>query len=91
MNDVRSELRKKFPVLSDKAATYGGCRSAIKIFCIECMGGNVNDARTCAESSCRLWMQAFKRDPSKLPPRKILTDEQRKVMADRFAAARAKK
>lgn len=47
---LRDELRTKFPGLAK-----AGPRSRAKLFCIECMGGNLNDSRACTELDCFLW------------------------------------
>jgi hypothetical protein len=51
---TRDEIRNKYPSLAKKAAS-GRRLAAIRLFCIECMGGNAADARTCETSVCPLW------------------------------------
>lgn len=34
---------------------------AIKLFCIDCMGGSRHDAKSCVSRDCALWPHAFKR------------------------------
>jgi len=50
---IRDELARKLPRSVER---YTRSRpTAIRLFCIECMGGSAIDAGTCAERSCFLW------------------------------------
>jgi len=48
---MRNEILSKFPGLAKSTAP----RAAIKLFCIECMGGSLRDARACESRGCFLW------------------------------------
>ena len=56
---LSDELEARFPVLAERAKTSRV--SAIKLFCIECMGGNRAEARSCAETDCFLHSHAWNR------------------------------
>lgn len=47
----RDELRAQFPGLAKSTAP----RAAAKLFCIECMGGSLREARECGIRDCFLW------------------------------------
>lgn len=49
----RDEVRSKYPALAERART--GPKAAIRLFCIECMGGSRSEARTCQTRDCFLW------------------------------------
>ena len=49
----RDEIRAKYPVLASRAER--GPKAAIRLFCIECMGGSKADAKACATTGCFLW------------------------------------
>lgn len=50
---VRDELDAKYPGMARDAETNP--RRAIRLFCVECMGGNIRDAKDCTTTECRLW------------------------------------
>ena len=54
MDKLRDEIRTKFPNAAAAAATASR-RQAIRLFCIECMGGSSKDARECETRDCFLW------------------------------------
>lgn len=58
-NRLRGELVEKYPGLAGRAAASRA--AAVKLFCIECMGGSNRDAKECAERSCFLWPHAYRR------------------------------
>lgn len=49
----RDEIRKTMPKLAARAER--GAKPAIRLFCIECMGGNKRDAKHCQTRDCFLW------------------------------------
>ena len=52
-NDTfRAELRAKFPERAERAKKSP--KLAIRMFCIECMGGSVRDAKGCETTDCFL-------------------------------------
>ena len=55
----RELLDIRFPGAARDAKTQKA--PAIRLHCIECMGGNLKDASTCATTECRLWPHAYKR------------------------------
>lgn len=52
MAHIREELALRFPKLCARASTSRA--AAVKLFCVECMGGVVRDARECEEAGCPL-------------------------------------
>lgn len=65
MINVRSELKLKYPKVARNAVRQP--KAAIKLFCLECVGGDYGEAKRCAESSCSLWPYAFKRGKAGAP------------------------
>ncbi|RPJ39801.1 MAG: hypothetical protein EHM35_01455 [Planctomycetaceae bacterium] len=49
----RDEIRAKYPALAARAER--GPKAAIRMFCIECMGGQKADAKACRVEACFLW------------------------------------
>lgn len=50
---LRDEIRAKYP---ERAARAGkSAKSAIRLFCIECCGGDTGEARKCKVTDCFLW------------------------------------
>lgn len=54
---------------------------AIREFCRECTGGDLEWIRNCPSDSCSLYPFRMGKDPRK---KRNLTDEQKKVFADRL-------
>jgi hypothetical protein len=50
---MRDELAAKLPKAVERAKTSP--KTAIRLFCVECMGGSVREAKTCANNQCFLW------------------------------------
>ena len=53
MKTLRDEIRAKYPTRAARASR--SAKSAIRLFCIECFGGDAGDARRCQERDCFLW------------------------------------
>ena len=51
--NIKDELKAKYPGLTARAETQR--LAAIRLFCIECMGGSGRDAKACAQKDCFLW------------------------------------
>lgn len=49
----RDEIRAKLPKLAERAKN--GPKAAIRLFCVECMGGSKGDAKRCETRDCFLW------------------------------------
>ena len=47
------ELREKYPGLSAFSRTQGG--AAIRLFCLECMGGVPSEVKACTDLKCALY------------------------------------
>lgn len=50
---LRLEMEGKLPIAHERAKTRP--KTAIRLFCIECMGGNTRDAKACEVRDCYLW------------------------------------
>lgn len=56
----------------------------IKDHCLDCMGGSWDEVKKCtAEKSCKLWPFRTGKNPHR--PKRILTEEEKQVIRDRFA------
>lgn len=53
MKTLREEIEKKYSGTAKKAKSQP--RAAIRLFCIECMGGDYGEAKTCKAKECYLW------------------------------------
>lgn len=53
MRTIRDEIRAKYPTRAARAVK--SAKSAIRLFCVECCGGDVGDARRCQVRDCFLW------------------------------------
>lgn len=58
---------------------------AIKEHCEDCSGGSVQEARNCVLTTCALWPFRKGKDPGK---KRVLSEEQKKAVVDRFKKAR---
>lgn len=56
-----NELRRRFPALGRRCDYENSRASAIKLFCLECNGGDYQLAATCKTFACPLWQYAFDR------------------------------
>ena len=67
MKTLRDEIRAKYPERA--ARSVKSAKSAIRLNCIECCGGDVGEARRCHVKDCFLWphVRAW-RDLSKIEP-----------------------
>lgn len=52
--DTQTEIEAKYPGMATRASN-GSRLAAVKLFCIECHGGNGQGARDCEQKSCFLW------------------------------------
>lgn len=50
---LRDEIRVKYPERAARSAK--SAKSAIRLFCIECCGGDAGEARRCKVTDCFLW------------------------------------
>lgn len=64
MSDLGNEIRSKRPQLAARA-TRGAC-SAIRLFCLECVGGIAAEVRDCTANECPLYGFRFGRRPGKV-------------------------
>lgn len=52
MNSINEDLAQQYPELTERAKTKRA--SAIKLMCLQCMGGSRQEIRACSSSSCAL-------------------------------------
>lgn len=64
----RDELRAKYPRAAESAAR-GSCRAAVKLQCLECVGGTRQDVRDCSDRGCPLYVVRPYRTEAEQPPR----------------------
>lgn len=62
--------------------------SAIKAFCVDCMGDQPRLVKECATKSCPLW---FYRIGHNTNSKRTMTEEQRQMAAERLKKAREAK
>lgn len=67
---MRDEIRTRLPKAA--AAAVKSRSTAVRLFCVECMGGQAKDARNCAERDCFLWLHAYKKYRLAIEPRASL-------------------
>jgi hypothetical protein len=65
---LRAELRNSLPRAAEAAKRQRG--AAIRLFCIECMGGSIRDAAACQEKDCFLWPHAYRAQRGVVLPEK---------------------
>jgi hypothetical protein len=53
MKSFRDEIREKLPKMAERASRSR--LAAVRLFCIECMGGSARQARACETTDCFLW------------------------------------
>jgi hypothetical protein len=63
--------------------------SVIRAKCLDCCGGQQSEVRRCVSIKCALWPYRMNSNPMR--DKREMSDEQRAVIAERFAAARASK
>lgn len=51
--NIRDELARKLPKAFERAKTSP--KTAIRLFCVECMGGSTREAKACETRTCFLW------------------------------------
>lgn len=54
LNRLIHEIREKRPSLASRA-DRGSRAAAIRLFCLECMGGSAHMVRDCDTRECPLW------------------------------------
>lgn len=61
-------------------------QKAIRLKCLDCSSGSAKEVATCVCSDCPLYPFRFGKNPMRA--KRVLSDDQRKVMADRLAKTR---
>lgn len=62
---------------------------AIRAFCLECMGNSSEEIKKCTVDKCALYPFRLGKNPYRT--QRVMTEEQRQVLADRFAKIRQEK
>jgi len=62
------EIREKHPVMARQAAS-GSRRAAIRLFCLDCMGGSPAEVERCGSFECPLWPYRRGRGVERQAPR----------------------
>ena len=60
---------------------------AIRLKCLDCSAGSPVEVRNCELKHCALWPYRFGKNPNR--PKRVMTEEQKAVVRERFAAAKA--
>lgn len=63
--------------------------AAIRARCLDCCGGQPSEVRKCTAVACALW--PFRQNKNPWRTAREVSDEERQTIAERFAAARARK
>lgn len=64
MATERDAMTNRWPVAAARAKTSRP--TAVRLHCVECMGGSVRDAATCTERACWLWPHAYRKQRAAL-------------------------
>lgn len=56
---MRDDIRERYPKMAARARSQRS--SAIRLFCTECMGGSMREAKDCETTDCFLWPVAWRR------------------------------
>ena len=59
---------------------------AIRAFCLECSGGSTSEVKCCPVEKCPLYPFRFGKNPYR--QRREMTEEEKRVLADRLREAR---
>ena len=82
-------LESKYPAMVRKART-GSAKSAIRLFCLECLGESPGDVKTCTDTICWVWPfrmgNGFEDPGLPIPEKAELTDKQRATIKKMHAA-----
>lgn len=68
--EAMAKAKEEGPVVADwlknlRERSRESRSSAVRLFCIDCMGGSRGDARSCDSRECALWPHAFGRGKAK--------------------------
>jgi hypothetical protein len=69
--------------MADKPKTFS---KAIRAYCLDCCGGSAHEVKMCPATECELHPFRFGKNPYR--PKRELTEEQKKEIAERFKKAR---
>ena len=62
---------------------------AIRLFCIECMGGSFEEVKNCSSQKCAIYPFRLGKNPFRTE--RVVSDEQRQAATERFAKIRLEK
>jgi hypothetical protein len=78
-----------------RAARTGSAKKAIRLFCLECLGGSPSEVKGCTDQICPLWPfrmgRGFQDPELPIPAKQELSDEELERMRGIAANARAAK
>ena len=78
-----------------RAARTGSAKKAIRLFCLECLGGSPSEVKGCTDNICPLWPYRLGRgfiDPElPIPEKQEMSDEELERLREIAANARAAK
>jgi len=55
---IREEIKRIFPKMWEKRNKSRDC--AIRLFCLECVAGNLNEVKACSDKTCPLYQWRMK-------------------------------
>jgi hypothetical protein len=84
--DPREMAKSELEALGHEASPI---LSVIRAKCLDCCGEQPSEVRRCVSIKCALWPYRMGSNPMR--DKREMSDEQRAVIAERFAAARATK
>lgn len=91
MDRLILSIYKKHPGLTRKART-GSKLSAIRLFCLECLGGSSQDVKGCTDTVCPLWSyrlgKGFQPSELPLPEIKHVSNERKAYLASVLSRSR---
>lgn len=62
---------------------------AIRLNCLDCMGGSGNEVKLCPSEQCPLYPYRFGKNPNRT--KRILSESQKALLVDQLKKARKKK
>ena len=72
--------------MEDKPKTFS---KAIRAYCLACAGGSAHEVKLCPALECELHPFRFGKNPYR--PKREMSEEQKKAVAERFKEARKEK
>lgn len=90
--DILLRLIEAYPALV-RAARTNSPKKAVRLFCLECIGGSPREVKECQDFICPLWPyrhgHGFEDPGLPIPEKEELSDEALEFLQKRVAKARA--